>query len=143
VRPQAARGVRIEVAPGELPRVYCDPAQIGEVLYNLLHNAVQAVGDHGVIRAATSADKGTVRIAVGDNGSGIAADVLPRIFEPFFTTRGVGRGTGLGLSVSHDLIRLHGGRIEARSAPGKGSLFNVYLPVDGANGGSVKGQTSP
>jgi signal transduction histidine kinase len=135
VRPQVPRGVRIEVDPGELPRVHCDAAQLGEVVYNLLHNAIQAVGEHGVVRVATSADKGSVRIVVGDNGSGIAADVLPRIFEPFFTTRGVGNGTGLGLAVSHDLVRLHGGRIEARSAPGKGSLFSVHLPVAGVEGG--------
>ena len=73
-----------------------------------------------------------VRLDVVDEGSGIAADVLPHIFEPFFTTNGIGEGTGLGLSVSYGIVRDHGGWIAVDTAPGKGSRFSVYLPARAA-----------
>ena len=68
-------------------------------------------------------------IDITDTGCGISEKNLQRIFDPFFTTKEVGRGTGLGLSVSHGIVKAHGGSIEVESTVGKGSSFHVYLPV--------------
>ena len=68
-------------------------------------------------------------ITVQDTGVGISEEHLPHIFDPFFTTKEVGRGTGLGLSVSHGIIKKHGGRITVDSSPGKGSTFTVVIPT--------------
>ena len=65
-----------------------------------------------------------------DTGPGIAAEQLKKIFDPFFTTKPIGEGTGLGLSISHGIIERHGGKIEVESAPGQGTTFSVFLPVD-------------
>ena len=69
------------------------------------------------------------RIDVEDDGCGIAPDVLGRVFDPFFTTKPVGRGTGLGLSISYEIVKRHGGEIAARSAPGRGTVVSVLLPL--------------
>jgi len=72
---------------------------------------------------------GDIYISVTDNGKGIPADRLTRIFEPFYTTKAPGRGTGLGLSVSHRIVKQHGGRISVESTVGVGSTFTVVLPA--------------
>ena len=100
-------------------------AELREVLLNLLENA-RLAGARTVTSRLTSAD-GRVRIAVADDGSGIAPEVLPRIFEPFFTTKAVGQGTGLGLSVSYGIVEQHGGRLSAESRAGR-TVFTVLLP---------------
>ena len=124
---------RANVVPtlGELPRVRCYPAQINQVLLNLLLNAAQAMDRPGEIRVTTVAEGDRVRIEISDNGHGIAPDVLPRIFDPFFTTRGVGEGTGLGLTVAHDVIAGHGGTIDVASEVGRGTTFTLRLPAAG------------
>jgi len=97
---------------------------------NLLVNAAQAIGDQRgriVIRTGRAADH--VWLEVEDSGSGIAAENLPRIFDPFFTTKAIGKGSGLGLSMSYGIVQNHHGRIEVRSEVGKGSTFRVVLPV--------------
>jgi PAS domain S-box-containing protein len=118
---------------GEVPRLEGAPAHINQVFLNLLMNGMQAIEaagrPSGRIRVATRRSGDEVVVEVGDDGCGIPADVLPRIFEPFFTTKPIGRGTGLGLSLAHGIISDHGGRIEAQSAVGAGSLFRVHLPV--------------
>ena len=120
---------------GELPAVTCAPAQINQVLLNLIGNAAQAIEhDRGVIAIRTQMSGGYALIAVQDNGKGIPADVLPRIFEPFFTTKPVGQGTGLGLSISQQIVQAHGGRIAATSTPGSGTRFVVALPIAGRTG---------
>ncbi len=117
----------LDLAP--LPRLLCLPGHLNQVLLNLLMNAVQAIPGRGKITLRSDVADGAIRIRIGDDGAGIAADALPRIFDPFFTTRDVGGGTGLGLTVCRDIVRAHGGRIEAESELGKGSLFTVYLPL--------------
>jgi two-component system NtrC family sensor kinase len=122
-------------------RVRMDEAQVQQVITNLVLNAIQATGnggrveiDIGRVRAAkpggAAEERNYVRLAVVDEGIGIAPENLARIFEPFFTTKDVGEGTGLGLSVCYGIVEEHGGWIGVDSTVGKGSLFTVYLPAD-------------
>jgi signal transduction histidine kinase len=123
------REVVVVNEPGELPDVECAPAQINQVLLNLLGNAAQAIEhDHGRVIVRTQALDRRVLVLVEDNGKGIAAADLPRIFDPFFTTKPVGQGTGLGLAISHQIIEQHGGVIRVASRPGIGTRFLVVLP---------------
>lgn len=115
---------------GQIPLVRCAISQINQVVMNLLVNASHAVGKQGRITISTDCHDGWVRIAVQDNGVGIAQENLNRIFEPFFTTKPIGQGTGLGLSLSYGIIKKHRGRIEVKSEPGKGTLFEIFLPVN-------------
>ena len=150
-----AHGVRCELrVSGRIPALFADPEQIQQVLMNLLRNAVQAMPDGGVltlevlvVRRRTHRRRGMgrrstdrvrvpeeaalarfVRVRVQDTGVGISPEALPRIFDPFFTTRS--DGTGLGLSVSQSVIQEHGGFLSVQSVQGKGTTFDVDLPVE-------------
>jgi signal transduction histidine kinase len=113
-----------------VPQVLCHPAKINQVLLNMLLNAIQACQPGGTVSARTRRESAThVLIEIEDNGCGIGSEHLPHIFEPFFTTKPVGQGTGLGLSVSYGIVREHGGSIEVKSEPGRGSLFQIRLPI--------------
>lgn len=132
----------LEPAAVEAPAamVQLDDGGLDQAVTNLVVNAIHAMSQPGRVtlsvemrRVTPPADLGGgpddyLRLAVRDQGSGIAPDVLPHIFEPFFTTKDVGEGTGLGLSVSYGIVRDHGGWITVDSAPGRGSTFNIYLP---------------
>lgn len=107
-----------------------DASQIQQVMTNLILNAIQATDSAGRVRVSASLASDRLRIAVRDNGNGIATDDLPKVFEPFFTTKDVGEGTGLGLPISHGIVREHGGEIQVESTLGEGSCFTVILPVD-------------
>ncbi|KFE62525.1 ATP-binding protein [Hyalangium minutum] len=117
-----------------IPPVLGSGARLGQVLLNLLVNAVQAVPpgqaeQHTVrIRTLTAPD-GQAQLEVSDTGRGIAPEVLPHIFEPFFTTKSHEEGTGLGLSICQQIVRAHGGEILVRSEPGQGSVFTILLPA--------------
>ncbi len=118
----------------KVPNVECNPSQINQVFMNLLGNAAQAIdGDGDIWLQARRAGK-YVRVRIRDNGCGIAEEHLYRIFEPFFTTKSEAHGTGLGLSITHNIIQDHGGTIEVRSEPGKGTEFTVSLPVHQQSG---------
>ena len=117
-----------------LPKVFLDPIRIEQVLLNLFNNAIEAMPGGGILTISTTlktdqTDEDWLVIQVRDTGTGIEEDHLAQLFDPFFTTKEVGEGTGLGLSVSYGLIQEHGGRIEVSSQPGKGSEFQIYLPV--------------
>ncbi len=115
-----------------LPALRCKPLQLNQVFLALLTNAAQAIGEQPgsiTIRSGKS-DSGEVWVEVTDTGCGIAPENLPRIFEPFFTTRPVGKGTGMGLSMSFGIIADHGGRIEVQSTLGNGASFCVCLPAN-------------
>ncbi|TXT41199.1 MAG: two component transmembrane sensor histidine kinase [Comamonadaceae bacterium] len=114
---------------GQLPPVKCLPSQLNQVFMNLIVNASQAITANGVITVRTGSTDDWVWVEIGDNGAGIAPDILNRIFDPFFTTKPVGKGTGLGLSLSYSIVAKHGGRIEVASELGKGTRFTVHLPV--------------
>lgn len=113
---------------GDLPPLECVPTQLGQVFINLLVNAADAIEQHGTITVRTGTDDGWGWVQVEDTGRGIEPEALPRVFEPFFTTKPMGRGTGLGLSVSYGIVEKHGGRIEVESRPGNGSRFTIWLP---------------
>jgi PAS domain S-box-containing protein len=123
--------------------VMSDPTQIHQLVMNLCINAAQAMDETGGILSvslkkvdldATMAwglevSPGPyLQLRVNDNGYGMPAEIMGRIFEPYFTTKELGRGTGLGLSVVHGIVKSHGGAITCRSKPGKGTTFDVYLP---------------
>jgi len=131
--------ITVEQHEGELLSVVCAPAQINQVVLNLLVNAMQAIEatgrSDGRIEIETRAHGNEVILEVADNGCGIPEENLPRIFDPFFTTKPVGQGTGLGLAISHSIVADHGGRVEVESTPGRGSRFRVILPVGGKGQG--------
>ena len=114
---------------GALAEIECMPSRINQVFLNLLVNAGQSIGANGTITLSTGADRDEAWICVADTGCGIAPENLNRIFDPFFTTKPVGEGTGLGLSVSHSIVRKHGGRIDVESEIGRGTRFTVRLPL--------------
>ena len=109
-----------------------DSAELREVVLNLIFNAVDAMPQGGTINAGTRLEGKTARFSIADTGAGMPADVMARIFEPFYTTKGE-RGTGLGLSASHGIIENHGGDINVTSEAGKGTRFEVILPLHEAN----------
>ena len=118
--------------------IFAVPQEISRVFLNLLNNAFYAVRErrgteaaafHPQVSVAARSLGTSVEVRVRDNGSGIPADVLPKIFNPFFTTKPAGAGTGLGLSLSHDIVvRGHGGTLRAESQPGGPTEFIVTLP---------------
>ncbi|MFC7671359.1 sensor histidine kinase [Hymenobacter humi] len=130
-----------DFAPG-LPLVEAVGADVGRVLLNLFSNAFYAVrqrqqsGETGyapTVGVATARVNGHVEIRVTDNGPGMPAAVRAKIFQPFFTTKPTGEGTGLGLSLSHDIIAQgHSGTLSAESREGQGTTFCVALPLNGA-----------
>lgn len=125
-----SRPVEIRFAPSPgVAAVVHDPVQIQQVALNLLLNAIQALPEAGriEIRLENRGDFALIRVA--DTGRGIPRDLLPKIFRPFFTTRK--EGTGLGLPLARGIVELHGGRIEVTSEPGKGTCFEVRLPLQG------------
>lgn len=113
---------------GVIPRLRCRAGHLNQVFLNLLRNAAYAMARRGVIRIRSELADGSIRIRFEDNGAGIPESVLPRVFDPFFTTRDVGAGTGLGLTVSRDVIRAHGGEIELESKVGVGTTVTIRLP---------------
>jgi PAS domain S-box-containing protein len=114
---------------GDLPPVECLLSQLNQVFMNLLVNAAHAVETKGIITIRTGTQDDHVWIEITDNGKGIPPENLKRIFEPFFTTKPVGKGTGLGLTVSYHIVQKHHGRMEVEGEPGKGTTFRVWLPV--------------
>jgi PAS domain S-box-containing protein len=124
---------RVELDLGELPPLPGDHARLGQVFVNLLVNAAQAIPagapDQHVVRVETREESGSVVVRVKDTGVGIAEENLSRVFDPFFTTKGPGDGTGLGLTISMDLVRRAGGTIEVQSQLGVGTTFMITLPV--------------
>lgn len=107
--------------------VSCDPEQMKQVLFNLLMNAHEATGEGGTIDVHFGREHSTFFLSVSDNGPGISAEEIEQIFEPFFTTKA--RGTGLGLSVVHQIVTHHGGEIRAFNKPDGGACFLIRIPL--------------
>ena len=120
-----------------LPKVKMIPQDIGRVLLNLINNAFYAVNEKAkmgiegyqpLVTVSTARVSDHIEIKVSDNGNGISEQVKDKIFQPFFTTKPTGSGTGLGLSLSYDIVKVHGGTIDIKSDEGQGSEFNITLP---------------
>ena len=107
-------------------KIFADSTQLSQVFLNLLINASQAIPEKGTVTLSTSEDNNNVYIQVSDTGPGITPEVLPKIFDPFFSTKKT--GSGLGLSVSYNIIKSHQGQIKAESIVGKGTTFTISLP---------------
>ncbi|MEO8065132.1 MAG: ATP-binding protein [Pseudomonadota bacterium] len=124
-----------------LPAVHCSPAEFNQVVLNIVVNAAHAISDvvgdggkgKGKITVRTRADGEWAIVEIQDSGSGMPLHVQQRIFDPFFTTKEVGKGTGQGLAIAHNVIvDKHGGTIKVASAPGAGTTFTIRLPIGGA-----------
>lgn len=115
----------------QLPEILGDPSALRQVFMNLLINACHAIKDGGKVEIATaySENDRTVSVLVCDTGCGIAPEVIDRIWDPFFTTKEVGKGIGLGLALSYNIVKRHGGEIRVQSTDGSGTLFTVCLPI--------------
>ncbi|MFH1728327.1 MAG: ATP-binding protein [Pseudomonadota bacterium] len=114
---------------GNFPNINCNPQQLGQVFLNLLVNASQSITDKGTINIKTWANNKNVMILIKDTGSGIKKENIDKIFEPFFTTKETGKGTGLGMSISFEIIKKHGGEIIVESQEGQGTSFTITLPL--------------
>ena len=114
-----------------LPEVYADPAQVGQVVLNILLNAIHAITPPGRIDVSTRLADKSVEVIFTDSGKGIPEEHLHKIFDPFFSTKAATKGTGLGLAVSYGIIKKHGGEITVASAVGKGTTFTVRMPIYG------------
>lgn len=112
-----------------LPNIKADEVQMSQVIVNLITNAVHAMPSGGNITVKTGRKKDYIALTVTDTGSGMTPEIKSKIFEPFFTTKPPGQGTGLGLSVVQGIIQTHNGKINVVSTPGKGSQFEILLPV--------------
>jgi signal transduction histidine kinase len=125
-----SRGITVDTDLQGAPTIMADREKLQQLFLNLFLNAVDAMPTGGVLRVALAPSGGDkVEIRVADNGLGIEAQDLDRIFEPFYTTKPAGQGSGLGLVVSHGIVREHDGTIEAISEPGVGTEFRIELPV--------------
>lgn len=113
----------------DLPDVTADPAQMTQVLVNIIVNAIQAMPDGGQLIIQTNSSQKFVTIMIKDTGMGMEEKVLKQIFLPFFTTKDVGKGTGLGMSVVHGIVTSHGGTIDVNSRIGHGTKFEIKLPM--------------
>ena len=118
----------LDLSP-KVPEIIADPAQLNQIIVNLAVNAIQAMPDGGKLTVRTAADEESVSITVEDTGVGMSEEVKKNIFLPFFTTKEVGQGTGLGLPVVHGIVTAHGGSVTVESAPGRGSRFEVRIPL--------------
>ncbi|GGX82304.1 hypothetical protein GCM10007160_07100 [Litchfieldella qijiaojingensis] len=114
---------------GELPEVECILSQINQVVMNLLINAAHSIEEFGTINLRTGNEGEWVWFEIEDTGKGIDPKLLNRIYEPFFTTKPVGKGTGLGLALSYNIVQKHHGRIKVFSEVGKGTRFCIWLPI--------------
>jgi signal transduction histidine kinase len=120
-----------DLTPG-LPEIITDGSQLSQAMVNLVLNAADAMPNGGTLTIRSRAREGMIVIDLQDTGSGIGKEHLDRIFDPFYTTKP--QGTGMGLTVSRDIIRKLGGELSAESEPGKGTTFSIALPVDRPSG---------
>lgn len=138
--------IRIVKEYGDLPAIECYAGQLNQAFMNLINNAIDTLEEKlslpnsqdlyfiPTIRIATKIEGKMVEIRISDNGSGMKEEVRQKIFDPFYTTKPVGKGTGIGLSVTYQIIvERHGGKIECVSEPGKGTEFAIAIPLTNKN----------
>jgi len=127
------RGIEIQrIDASNLPGISLDPDLVSQVVYGLVSNAGEAIGQNGCIAVRSSSDDGVVRVEVADSGDGIEANVAAHVFEPFFTTKAT--GTGLGLAMAERIVHAHGGTLtvvpgQGAGPGGRGACFRLELPI--------------
>jgi len=127
----------IFVLDDSVPRIYGDNLSLEQLFINLILNSKDAITSkmgpasdfHGVIKITTTFNDGIVKLIIEDNGSGIPEDIIPKIWSPFFTTKQKGKGTGIGLSLSHRIIKEHNADVSINSS-GEGTVFTIIFPVE-------------
>jgi two-component system sensor histidine kinase BaeS len=125
--PFKEKGVTLELRCADEPELDADPERMSQILVNLLSNALKATGREGRVSIAVAPSEEGLAITVGDTGKGIREEDLPFVFERFY--RGLDGGLGIGLTIVKELVQAHGGRIEAKSSPDKGSSFTLLFPA--------------
>lgn len=135
-------GIRVDKKSGTIPPIAVDPAEIREVLTNLIFNAIDAMPRGGTISLRTRRDEEWVVVEVEDSGVGMTPETVEHCFEPFYTTKGE-NGTGLGLSVAYGIMRRHGGHVAIRSRVRKGTLVTLRLPIVQVSSGRKKERRAP
>jgi signal transduction histidine kinase len=129
-----ARGVRIVLqVPPDLPPARLDKDQMKRVLMNLMVNGLEAMPRGGTLTVSASAREDSLMLTAEDTGDGVPAELLQRVFEPYVTTKA--RGMGLGLPIARRIVEAHGGRIGVESRSGRGSRFQITLPITGPGDG--------
>lgn len=113
---------------GKIPLTKCYPNFLGQVFINILINAAHAISERGTITIKTWHDENSIFVSISDTGCGISKKHINKIFDPFFTTKDVGEGTGLGMSISYDIIEMHKGSIKVESEEGKWTKFTIMIP---------------
>jgi two-component system NtrC family sensor kinase len=113
----------------DIPVIGGDQAQVQQVILNLVTNAIDAIGKDGTVTVRSQRTKNEIRVTVADTGPGIPENVQRMIFDPFYTTKSAGKGTGLGLWISYNIIEKMGGRITVKSREGEGAAFTIQLPI--------------
>jgi len=124
-----------------LAEILVDPDQVRQVLLNLINNAGDAIVEAGTITISTDSDTRRVRLTVTDTGRGMSSEQAKKIFDPFYTTKEIGEGTGLGLSVSLNIVKSMGGSVDVQSIPGVGSSFTISFPIHATE--RIKHGTTP
>jgi two-component system NtrC family sensor kinase len=112
-----------------VPIIAGDQAQLQQVILNLVSNAIDAIGKDGTVSVKSRADDSEIRVLIADTGPGIPENMQKKIFDPFFTTKSSGKGTGLGLWISYNIIEKLGGGLSLRSQAGQGAEFTITLPI--------------
>ena len=127
---QNSKGKKIEIKEEQPTKAWINAEEIKSVILNLIVNGLDSMDDGGILTIVIREKDGQAELAIKDTGIGMNQEVLENIFEPFFTQNRTGKGTGLGLTISHKIIQQHGGEIEASSdGLGRGSVFTIRLPL--------------
>jgi len=138
LRNELKNKIEVETDYAETPPIPCFPQKLSQAFINIILNAVHAIQGKGTIRIstrhieATRDAPGAVEVALSDTGCGVPKENLNRVFDPFFTTKPVGQGVGLGLYITYEIIRSHGGAVSVESREGNGTTFTVRIPLSTA-----------
>jgi two-component system NtrC family sensor kinase len=127
-----ARGNSIDIQADlseNVPIIAGDQSQLQQVVLNLINNAIDAIGKDGTVTVRSAANSSEIEVTVADTGPGIPENLQKKVFDPFFTTKTSGKGTGLGLWISHNIVEKMGGAMTLQSRPGEGAEFTIRLPV--------------
>jgi PAS domain S-box-containing protein len=125
---QLKHGIEVIKNYVAVPSIFCFPDELNQVWTNLIHNAIQAMDNKGVLQIEVAQQENLIIISIIDSGMGIPKDIIERIFDPFFTTKPAGEGSGLGLDIVRKIVDKHDGKIVVESCVGR-TLFGVHLPV--------------